>query len=109
MTSVPRSPSVPQAFPGNGVDPRSPVPLPIWERGKGNGSEGCTPVGRSPEVTPTPEPVQLWHVALERHDGVTRHRVLMNRDALDALLEVIKDAGDVRVWTATTEWQEVPR
>ena len=36
----PRSPSVPQAFPGNGVDHRSPVPLPIRERGTGNGPAG---------------------------------------------------------------------
>ena len=42
MTSVPRSPSVPQPFPGNGVDTRSPVPLPLRERGTGNGSGGIT-------------------------------------------------------------------
>jgi hypothetical protein len=55
--------------------------------------------------TPTPEPVTLWAVTLHRHDGQTRHRVVMSRDTLDALLEVIKDAGQVHVWTATTEWR----
>ncbi len=47
--AFPRSPSVPQAFPGTGVDPRSPVPLPIRERGTGNGQEGITTERRSPD------------------------------------------------------------
>lgn len=54
----------------------------------------------------TPEPLTLWSVVLVRPDGVTRQRLLMDRAAVDALLELVKDEGDVHVWTATTDWQE---
>lgn len=56
MTSVPRSPSVPQPFPGNGVDTRSPVPLPIRERGTGNGSGGIADQRCSPPCIGCGEP-----------------------------------------------------
>ena len=57
-------------------------------------------------TAPTPEPLTFWSVVLVRPDGVTRQRILSSREAVDALLEIVRGQGDVHVWTATTEWQE---
>lgn len=48
MTTVPRSPSVPKAFPGNGSGTRSHVPLPIGERERGTPWRDQKMIKRSP-------------------------------------------------------------